>query len=317
MRAHVLNLSGLGAAIFLAVWLNLAASPDSIERQLTSVGPTSDTGQPPPLVDADGILFSPCDYRRVVSLNPVADHLLVQLLEPERLVGYSAVTANGHPEIWRFGAKPHIARGASLEEIFSLRPDLVIASPFVDASKATRLREEGIDVFNLGEMRGLATVRPNIQSLGRLLNVEQRAKGLGERLDREIRGLQNSVPKLRPRGLYLSVYGDAFFGGTAGTSYADVLRLGGITDVAAAAGLVDWPQYASEQILSLQPDVLVTRRGMAGAIRAHPVLGQLDAARDPHGILEIDPAYDGDAGLGVLRAAASLQESIRKRTNHD
>ena len=47
--------------------------------------------------------------------------------------------------------------------------------------------------------------------------------------DRELAALDARIPddELLP-GIYLSVYGDTFFGASANTSYADTLRLGGI-----------------------------------------------------------------------------------------
>ena len=51
---------------------------------------------------------------------------------------------------------------------------------------------------------------------------------------------------------------------------------------------------------------------MEAAIRAHPVLSRLRAARLPHRILQLDPAYDGDAGLGVIEAASGLQSELEQ-----
>ncbi len=324
MRTHLINGLGLVLALTTSALLSQVGSGDPVDgdgpaddssgRKLPAIAAGTDTTR---VEDADGVAVLAADYSRIVSLNPVADHLLLRLVEADRLVGISSVTDNGHPERWRFGQTEVVARADSLERVFTLRPDLVVASPFVDVAKVARLRANGIHVFNLGEMRGIETTLKSIDALGALLQVPERRASLRLGLERDLQALEASAAERlkehgEVRGLYLSVYGDSFFGGTSGTSYGDVLRLAGIQDVAERAGYVDWPQYTAEQVLLLDPEVLVTRRGMEDAIRAHPVLGRLRAARVPHRILPLDPAYDGDAGLGVIEAASGLQSSLEQ-----
>ncbi|MEM8709611.1 MAG: ABC transporter substrate-binding protein [Planctomycetota bacterium] len=315
MKTDLVNAAGLLTAVLLAGWLALIGRNSvQVNALVAAAAEPNRAGQ---VVDAEGTAVVVRPYARIVSLNPVADHLLLQLVEPARLIAVSSLTLGDHPEAWRFGDSIGVDRKESIESVIALRPDLVVSSPFVDASRHARLRELGIAVFNLGEMRGVGTTREGIEDLGRLLGLHERAARLQRKFDRDLAALAASATADEPRGIYLSVYGDTFFGGTAGTSYGDVLGLAGFRDAAAESGFIDWPQYTSEALIELAPDWIVTRKGMGEVIRRHPVLAQLPAVRSAHRILEIDDAYDGDAGLGVVHAADSLQHALRQASEFE
>lgn len=311
MKARLLNAAGLVLCLGTSAWLSLELSgAAALDAPETSPRPHEEDVSADSVRDANDVLAEAGSYQRIASLNPVADHLLLRLVEPRRLIAITDVTDRGHPDRWRFGSVEVIGRSDPLESLLVLRPDLVITSQFVDVSRAERMRESGITVFNLGEMRGVQTTLKSIDVLGRLLTAPKRAQFLRERYERDLRALRAVPRQAGIEGIYVSVYGDSFFGGTVGTSYGDVLELAGIRDLAAAAGFVDWPQYTAEQLLVLDPPILVTREGTAASIRAHPILSRLRAARQGGQILEIQSAYDGDAGLGVVPAAAALQHSL-------
>ena len=72
-------------------------------------------------------------------------------------------------------------------------------------------------------------------------------------------------PAQRRSGLYLAIHGSQLFGGTRGTSYHDVLRFGGLLDVAASEH-EGWPSFAPEQLLAYDPELIVTQLGMGSAL---------------------------------------------------
>jgi len=265
----------------------------------------------PVVVDARGRSVPVASYRRIVSLNPVADYALLALVEPERLIAIRTYTAEEHPQGWRFGRRPTVADAEPLEQVLSLQPDLVLLSGFADEPFAARLRAGGVATFDLGEMRGVASMLANVRTLGELLAEDDRARALERKILRDLTALQTAVPRERmPGGLYLSVIGDSFFGGTAGTSFGDVLFYGGVRDVAAEFGYRDWPQYSAEQLLVMNPALVVTQRGMGRAICAHSMLTRLAACAEGGRIVELEAALAGDPGLGLIEAAHELLEQV-------
>lgn len=311
MNADGINALALGLALVLAtgaaLWVDPGSSPRGLGRD-----PGGAVGDRPRFVtDARGGRVRAGPYGRIASLNTVADHLLLELIEPDRLVAVTKHSRDEHPEGWRFGERVALPDSRDTEAVLAVRPDLVIASKFSDEAYMARLRESGVEVFDLGDMRGIATTRENIETLGYLLAVEPRAERLLASFDRRVAALEGRVDEAaRPPGIYLTVVGDAWFGGTAGSSHADLLRLAGVRDIAAEHGYRNWPQYSPEQLLAMAPALVITREGMGQVLCAHDALSRLPACGPGGRIVEIDAAYDSDPGLGLLEAAAHTQARV-------
>ena len=311
MIADLLNggvlLLALALAITGAVWQG---------EEVEGAGPTVVSAPPPPegateLTDARGVVVPVADYQRIVSLNTVADHLLLELVEPARLVGVTGWTATRHPEAWRFGGRAQVASSDQLEQLIELEPDLVVVSKFADENLMARLREAGILVFDLGETRGVSTTLPNIRTLAALLQARDRGAQLEARFSLELQALDDAVDDAdRPQGLFLTVYGDSISGGSAGTSYGDMLHYAGVRDLAEEHGYREWPQYTPEQIIAMDPALVITEPNMAAAICGHSVLAELRACGPEGRVVEVAGGYIGDPGLGVVQAAAAVQALV-------
>ncbi|MEL6340423.1 MAG: ABC transporter substrate-binding protein [Myxococcota bacterium] len=269
----------------------------------------------PTLKDGRGVDVMRRSYQRIASLSTVADHMLLRLVEPRRIVGVTAYTLENHPDAWRFAGIPALSTSKSLESVLALGPDLVVISKFADEAYMARLREEGIAVFDLGDMRGIATTRRDIQDLGVLLNLRERARRLEREFVRACEGLTRRIgDDPRRSGIFLSVFGDNFFGGTANTSYADLLRLAGVKDLAAERGFVGWPRFSAEQLIELDPPLIVMPKGRARHVCSHAILRDLTACSTAGGVIEMPNKNHSDAGLGLVDAAHDLQEQLRLRT---
>ena len=272
---------------------------------------------PEELIDARGVVVKTGDYQRIVSLNTVGDHLLLNLVEPERLVAITGYTHEGHDEAWRFGERSVLKKSQDVEQILGLRPDLVVTSEFADESFMARIREQGIPVFDLGNMRGIASTLEDIEVLGQLLNQPERALDLQESYRRELAGLLSALPEgPQPPGVYVTVLADSFFGGTQGTSYADVMHYGGIHDLAAEKGHQDWPRYTPEQLLMMNPKLILTQEGMGEILCGHSALSNLAACHTGGRILELHGRYHADPGLGIVQAAQQVQMLMAKGSRH-
>jgi ABC-type Fe3+-hydroxamate transport system substrate-binding protein len=129
-----------------------------------------------------------------------------------------------------------------------------------------------------------------------------------------MRAIARDVPATARRtAIYLSVYGNTLMGGTAGTTYYDVLTHAGLIDRAAEA-YRNWPHYRPEQVLALDPDIIVTRSGMAETLCGQPGLTRLRACQAPGFVIEVDAFALDDPGAGMLVAAESVFSAVYGRT---
>lgn len=281
--------------------------------------PTPDAGAATPermadgtlaLRDANGVLVPLVRYGRIASASLVADRVLADLCEPERIVAFTR-HARDTPSGHRYAGKAVLSARDDVERLLALRPDLVITSDLVAAGYVARLREHGIAVFDLGAQRGLATLLPSIAALGQLIGAPARAAAYATTLARRMRALSaRHAGRPQPRALYLGIYGDRLFGAGDHTSYHDVLVHAGLRDAAAEHGLSGWPELSSERLLTLAPDVIVTRTGMSATLCRHPGLDQLAPCRGAGRIVELDGALLDDPGPSVLDATEALHAAF-------
>ena len=302
-------------AVLLSVGLSAAGAALG-GREVSSVEPeaasTTERGADV-LVDARGRKVRTGPYRRIVSLHTVADALLLDLVEPDRLVGVSAYTLETNPISYRFGAKHGISRSKDVESVLALRPNLVIVSKFADEAYLTRLRERGVEVFDLGEMRGVRDTVANIRTLATLLELPRRGERIARDYIRNLAALEAAVSdQQKPWGIYLSVLGDSLFGGTVGSSYGDLLYYGGVRDLAEARGFSGWPRYSPEQLIALDPAVIVTSKGRTRMICGHALLERLSACDSEGRIIEMPERNHSDPGLGLVDAAQYLQTVVHR-----
>lgn len=261
------------------------------------------------IVDATGRRFVPKPYRRIVSASVTADQILAEIVEPSRVVAVSSYGKARPPVSIRFADRPVIDDLGDIEPIVALAPDLVLVNNFMRASVVERLREAGIEVFDLGELGGAAEFAEDVLAIGALLGIEDRARAMAARYrDRLARIAADRPRETRPTGVYVRVLGGSIYGGGAGTSYHDVLEYGGLRDLAAER-FRGWPTYDPETLLELDPDYLVTKEGGRRWICDRDGLRALRACKEGN-IVELADDLLDDAGLGIEDAALAVRQAL-------
>lgn len=288
-----------GAANLTAVLVALALALFAAAGGRTAPTPTISASLT--VRDALGTALECRAYQRVVSLSILSDALLVELLEPERLIAGCAWSQGA--EAFKLGARPRLRSVDELEAILALKPDLVIVSTSAIAP-LTRLRAAGIAVYEMGDLTGWTQCAQTITAFGRLLRVEERARRLLTRSEARLAAVAAHPPPSRPRALWVSVIGDRLYGGTVGTSYHDLLVRAGCID-AAAGRYRAWPEYSLEDLLTLDAELLVTAAGQAELLRRRAGGDRLRSR-----IIELPEAVAGDPGLGLIEAVELLRAAL-------
>ncbi len=248
-------------------------------------------------------------HARIASGSMVADPLLIEFCAPERIAALTPRIRDNPRYAERARALPSLANPSALEQVLSLAPDLLVVSHFANPQVLARLRERGIDVIDLGPMHGMETLPRNILDVAELCGQRERGAALVAQLDASLRALAATVPTAaRPRGMYLAVYATKLFGGARRTSYHDVLTAAGIIDVAADR-YEGWPELGAEQVLALDPEMFVTKRGMGAVLCSRP---GLELSRPCRGgrVVEIEGTLIDDPGLAIVETAKVLRALV-------
>ncbi|MEM6791432.1 MAG: ABC transporter substrate-binding protein [Myxococcota bacterium] len=290
-----------GVAAAVALGSSLAAA-----HATSSSSPAAGLGTPPFLSSSSPGETRP-RYVRIASASTVADPLLRDLCPADRVISVSAATRNG-PQGHRYAGKATITSLEDLETIIALDPDLLVVSNLGFPRRVARLEDAGIPVLDLGPPTGWSSLRGDAEQLGDVCASSAAAAAwvtsFGSRLERVA---DDAAP--RRRGLYLAVYGGRLYGGTTGSSYHDVLRFAGFDD-AAAGRFEGFPAFTAEEVLALQPDVVVTKTGMAAELCGDDALSRLAACR-AGAVVEIEADVLDDPGVGMLEAAERLARATR------
>lgn len=259
--------------------------------------------------DATGMRIPVRDYTRIVSTSTIADQVLVEIIDPSRLLAVSGHTLRTQ-DLQVYKDKIGVERSRDIETIIELRPDIVFVNNFVDRRHVERFTDAGLNVFDLGAMEGLETLVPNIRHLAAVLGVPKRGEALVARLESELADVSAGVaPSDRRRALYLGVHGSRLYGGTRGTSFHDVLVTAGLVDVAAEAGFTGWPAFTNEQILSLDPPWIITTPETEQMLCRHPGFQSLSACRAGR-VKGIATHLLTDPGLGIAEAARAVHGAV-------
>ena len=310
MRLPVVNGAALVVALGLAMWGTTVRMDSEPSRSTVVMAPPALPGTTE-LTDARGQVIAVREYERIVSLNSVADAILLELVPPGHLIAVTQYSLDTHPEGYRYGARPGVIQSTDIEQILALKPDLVVGSRFSGEPFMARLREAGVPVFDPGDLRGVETTLHTIAVLGSLLGHPDRAARIAADYRLRLAALEAAIPAAdRAPGIWLTLYGDTIYGGTRGSSYGDMLHYGGVHDMAAAEGYTDWPQFSLEQLLALDPPLVVTSVGMGETICSHSTLRELACCQPGGRVVEVPGQYHTDAGLGIVHAARAVQQLV-------
>lgn len=308
MNATTVNVVGVVLVVAASAFAGARAGRGAGEAATAS--PAEAEAAKGTVPDARGKTFPARDYRRIVSASTTSDRILLDLVEPDRVLALSEHGAQHSSQRHRYAGRRTVHSLDELETILSWGPDLVIASGWGDPRRVARLEEAGIPVFDLGQQRGLASLLEQVRTVTRLLAVPERGEAYARALEARMARVACDGGR-RPTALYVAPWGGSLFGGTRPSSFHDVLTAAGLEDVAARAWS-GFPQYTAEDLLRLDPEVVVTREGLAAVLCERPGLAALRACREGR-VIELPGGLVEDPGPAMLEAAELLRDKLEHR----
>ena len=269
--------------------------------------------------DDSGVLVPVRHYERVASASTISDALLLEFASPNQIAAFTQYSADNAVFGYRYTGKPQIDALKNMEGLLALKPDLLLVSTLSSGIRLERLRELGLTVFSLGEMRGVDSFVRNARAISALLGrAEQGELYVTSTLSR-LEAIARHIPTSeRKSAIQLVYYGNKIFGSGDNTSYADVLHYAGLSD-AAKNKYEGWPAWSPEQVLELNPDVIVTRTGMGTQLCTQASLLTLKACHGgdngANSVVELPDALINDPGIGILLSAERIHEAVYGATD--
>lgn len=257
------------------------------------------------------------DYRRIVSASTISDALLLEFASPNQIAAFTQYSQDNEVFGYRYAGRPQIDALKNMEGLLALQPDLLLVSTLSSGVRLERLREQGLTVFSLGEMRGLDSFLRNVRAISALLGRAQQGELYATSTLERLQALARHVPvHERKTAIQLVYYGNKIYGSGVNTSYADVLHYAGLID-AAKDKYEGWPAWSPEQVLELNPDVIVTRTGMGTQLCTQAAFVTLTAcqltASGTNNVVELPDALINDPGVGILLSAERIHAAVYGR----
>ncbi|MEW6288623.1 MAG: cobalamin-binding protein [Thermodesulfobacteriota bacterium] len=202
----------------------------------------------------------PAPPQRIVSLMPSITEIVFALGAGHRVKGVT-LYSNEPPaaaELPKVGSYVH----PDVEKIVSLKPDLCLAvrdgNPRHIVDKITGL---GIPVYTI-DPRNLAEIMESVMLLAEVLDSEERARAIVEQIQVKINSAAGRVTQAatRPR-VFFQIDASPLVSAGSNTFIDQLITQAGGVNL--AAGPTAYPRYSWEDILLMQPEVVIIA-SMAG-----------------------------------------------------
>jgi cobalamin transport system substrate-binding protein len=224
----------------------------------------------------------PTIVKRIVSLAPNLTEIVFALGEGDHLAGDTDFC--DYPT--EATQKPRVGGpiNPNLEQVVALAPDLVLATKAINRRETVEaVARIGLPVF-VTDPHSVDDMIASVEHIGNVLHAEKTAAPLVEDLRERLSNIDRRIAGALPRRVLFVVWTDPLISIGRGTFIADALRRAGARSVVDASA--EWPRVNLEEIVRLQPEVLVFASAHAGdtqheidTLRARPGWRSLEALR--------------------------------------
>lgn len=244
---------------------------------------------------------------RIVSLNPCTDAILAEVAEPQQIVALSSYSHDPASSSMDLAlARRWPATSGAVEELVTLRPDVVVSGNFTPPATRAAMARLGL---TLKEVPIATTADESVAQVRQLAALA----GHPERGEALVRRIEAALAAARPadgRAIAAVVWQSGGIVPGEGTLITDLLHRTGFASQSAARGLKQADLLPLERMLADPPRVIfATSRDHSGEDRmlAHPALKALAGTRRE----VLDPALLWCGGPTIPRAVARLAEVRR------
>jgi iron complex transport system substrate-binding protein len=250
---------------------------------------------------------------KIISLSPSTTEILFAIGAGEQVVGRDEFSV--YPE----AALEVTSVGAMWDElpseaILALEPDLVVAAQIISEDQVAALRDLGLNVYWQANPTSYEELWENLRDFGRLTGHEAETETLITDLEARVKAVQDKTASVsdRPSVFYELDATDPSNPWTAGSgTFIDyiIAQAGGTNAASALQG--DYAQLSSEQLIAVDPEVILLADALYGvtpeSVAARPGWDVITAVKE-NALYPIDPNMMSVPGPRLVDA---LEETAR------
>lgn len=231
--------------IVTVLWFDISVAADKTRTMQDQIGRTVNV---------------PVMPKRIIALIPSLTEIVFELGRGSLLVGATqyAKEPPQAADLPRVGSYLHL----DIERILALRPDLCLAvrdgNP---AHLVRRIEKLGIPVFAF-ESQTISQIIESVRIMGELLDASEKASAIISEMQAKIDSVDQSTQKIQSRpGVFFQIDANPMVSAGRNTFIDQLITMAGGRNL--AAGGDTYPRYSWEDILILQPEVVIIA-SMAG-----------------------------------------------------
>jgi len=195
---------------------------------------------------------------RIVSLNLCTDQILIDLVPRERIAALTTLALDRNVSAIADKAKGLRLIAGGAEEVVSLDPDLVLASPIAAAPTVDLLRRLGKRIELVPFATGFGEIRATVRQVAAAVDEVERGEAIVARFDAALAAARSRAEK-HPEALVYQVNG--LVSGT-GTLADAALKAAGLANQAERRHMAPGAKLALESVVVMPPDLVVLAQGM-------------------------------------------------------
>jgi iron complex transport system substrate-binding protein len=257
------------------------ANTSSSSNQATATNASQQTAFPVTLKDDTGHTVTVSKRpERIASTTEGTDEILSALVPKKDIVLVTTFSSDpSYSNITSFVKGIPAIQQANAEQILAAKPDLVLTASYTNQGVINQIEQAHIPVYEFNDFNSISDIERNIEVIGRLVGNEAGAQNLVHSMQEKIQAVEKAVKDEKK----LKVLDYSSFGYAAGTSTTVndiIVDAGGIN---AAAQLQGWQKITDEEIVKLNPDVIIDAdddKGFVQKILSDPKLQTVSAVKN-------------------------------------
>jgi iron complex transport system substrate-binding protein len=214
--------------------------------------------------------------RRIVSINPCIDAVLVEVAEPRQILAISHYSQDARAtSIPLATARRFAATSGTAEEVVALRPDIVLAGAHVSPSTLAALKRLKVPVQTFTVPASIAESVAQVRAIAAAAGHPERGEALVRRIEQAARRAQRVAGTAGAPVPALIWQGSGLVPGE-NTLADELLRVAGFRNMSAQYGLKRWDVLPLEYLVANPPRVLLSDAAAGDRVTGHRVLRRFD-----------------------------------------
>lgn len=198
-------------------------------------------------------------YQRILAITPSIEEVVFALAEPEQILAttdYNRHSLKSETRKVATKIKNTLPERPGTEAIIALRPEIVFLPSLFGKEQADTLKDCGFKVVRLETPNSYGEVKQRIRLVAKALHKESAGENLCKNMDQRVAAVQKKLSDIKTPKVAIA-FGEAGAFGRRHGSFDNICNEAKVINGAGLLNLKKGEHLSKEQIISLNPDVIV------------------------------------------------------------